>query len=79
MSFHCGYRFFQCESCGRKWKEKSRDAETQSCSICPEGECDGWKTGGVYPSGFEKHPEWKIDKFGNLLVPNLYIGAEEWE
>lgn len=75
MSLHCGYRFFECERCGHTWKEKCRDAETPSCSSCPLEDCHCVNS----PIKNEKHPEWKTDMFGNLIEPNLYIGAEIWE
>ncbi len=78
MSLNCGYRFFEC-SCGKTWKEKCRDAETESSSCCPDTECPSYLTGGIWPIGNEKHPEWKTDMFGNLIEPNLFVGPEPWE
>ena len=73
MSLYCGYRFFECSECGEKWKEKCRDAETESGSGCPECYSFQW------PVKNEKHPEWKTDAWGNLAEPNLYEGPEKWD
>lgn len=56
-----GYRFFSCDECGTHWNEKSRDCRSPSGDICPKcGEIN-------YPWDSEKHPEWPVDKSGNLL------------
>lgn len=56
-----GYRFFSCNECGTHWSEKSRDCRSPSGDICPKcGEIN-------YPWDFEKHPEWLVDKSGNLV------------
>jgi len=56
-----GYRFFHCEDCENYWKEKSRDCESPSDESCPKcGELS-------HPFNSEKHPEWPVDKSGNLV------------
>lgn len=56
-----GYRFFHCSDCENYWKEKSRDCKSPSDETCPKcGELS-------HPFNSEEHPEWPIDKSGNLL------------
>lgn len=56
-----GYRFFSCNECGTHWSEKSRDCSSPSGDICPKcGEIN-------HPNNFEEHPEWSVDKSGNLV------------
>lgn len=79
-----GYRFFHCEDCGLKWKEKCRDAQTPSESYCPLANEDGHPEtygGGVSPCGWEFHPEWPKDKYGEIAIEpdHKYGEMEEWD
>lgn len=56
-----GFRFFECEECGIKWRDVSRDWTSPSIDPCPH--C---LEPGIYMGG-EPHYEWPTDKFGNLL------------
>ena len=59
--FVAGYRFFHCPECSHHWREKSRDCQSPSGDICPKcGEIN-------HPWDSEKHPEWPVDKSGNLI------------
>jgi len=83
---HCGYRYFFCESCKQTWKEKCRDAESLSNSLCPLTEgatpftlCEARLAGGTSPTTYDLQPTWKTDAGGNLVEPNDYIGSEPWD
>lgn len=56
-----GYRFFSCDECGAHWSEKSRDCFSPSGEICPK--CGEF----IRPFNNEEHPEWPVDKSGNLV------------
>jgi len=56
-----GFRFFQCIDCGEEWKEKSRDCLSPSNDTCPSCMAD------TFPHDNEEHPEWRVDKSGNLI------------
>lgn len=56
-----GYRFFSCNECGTHWNEKSRDCRSPSGDICPK--CGEFS----HPFNNEEHPEWPVDKSGNLV------------
>lgn len=56
-----GWRYFMCEECGSHWREKCRDHETPSGSSCIE--CSEF----VAPYRAEPHPEWPVDRSGNLI------------
>ena len=56
-----GWRYFECPACNEQWRSKCRDCETESyefCSNCYEL---------AEPFKSESHPEWPVDKHGNLL------------
>lgn len=55
-----GYREFHCEACHRTWKEATRDCYSHSCETCVCGEQ-------VRLIASEPHPEWPLDKYGNLI------------
>lgn len=55
-----GYRFFECESCGHSWKEKSRDAKSPSGSTCPKCSEES------HPVGHEIDSTISVDEYGNL-------------
>jgi hypothetical protein len=60
-----GYRFFHCDDCNHTWREKCRDVLTPSqsgCEKCCEL-CD--------PCGWASHPEWPVDKHGNLIDDDI--------
>ena len=61
-----GKTFFECDECGHKWWEPSRDCKSMSGSDCPNTSQDH-----VYnfasPVSYEEHPEWPTDNSGNLL------------
>jgi len=56
-----GWRYFHCEDCNHTWREKCRDVETPSQECCEKCvlPCD--------PEGWAYHPEWPLDKYGNLI------------
>lgn len=56
-----GYRFFSCEECGLNWNERTRDCESPSDEACPD--CNELN----HPNDSEQHPEWVVDKSGNLV------------
>lgn len=56
-----GYLFFECANCHFSAKWPSRDWLTPSGLNCPE--CLEWLT----PNGGEAHPEWPVDRSGNLI------------
>lgn len=56
-----GIRFFSCEECGLNWSEKTRDCKSPSDESCPD--CNELNR----PNDFEEHPEWAVDKSGNLI------------
>jgi hypothetical protein len=56
-----GIRFFQCIDCGEEWKEKSRDCHSPSNDTCPSCGSD------VFPHDNEEHPEFPVDRSGNLI------------
>ena len=56
-----GYRFFHCEDCGLEFKGKTRDCLSPSCETCPNCFAD------AHPHSWEDHPEWPLDKSGNLI------------
>lgn len=61
-----GSRYFKCHNCNFEWRDKCRDCESPSGEQCYW--CDDCF---VEPFKFEKHPEWPIDKFGNLMEDSL--------
>jgi len=60
-----GWRYFLCEDCNYIWREKCRDVESPSQSSCisSDEEC----VNSCEPVGWAYHPEWPIDKSGNLI------------
>lgn len=60
-----GWRYFDCETCGTMWKEKSRDCTSPSSVPCKNTECEDMY--GISPFGHVKRYEWPTDKSGNLL------------
>ena len=58
-----GWRYFECSSCGHKWRHASRDAKSPSGELCPQ--CDEWG----HPIRNEIDHTIPVDNFGNLLVP----------
>src|SRR6478672_10012545 len=54
-----GVRFFHCDNCDGRWSERSRDCHSPSVDTCTCGmDCQ--------PVDLEEHPEWAVDKSGNL-------------
>ena len=58
-----GLRFFSCNECGLNWSERTRDCRSPSNESCPS--CNELN----HPNDFEEHPEWSVDKSGNLVKP----------
>lgn len=58
-----GYRFFHCESCETSWVDKSRDCASLSGDGCANPDCLEF----VSPYKHERHDEWPVDLYGNLL------------
>ncbi len=56
-----GYRFYDCEECGHSGKQKTRDCHSPSHEICEKCNSEALITGN------EEHPEWRLDKSGNLI------------
>jgi len=56
-----GWRFYDCHECGHLGKEKSRDCHSLSHETCEMCHSDA----SIVNS--EEHPEWPLDKSGNLL------------
>lgn len=56
-----GFRYFHCDECNRRFWHKTRDCLSPSNETCPECFAD------VSPHDREEHPEWLIDKSGNLV------------
>lgn len=56
-----GCRLFECWDCGKEWEERSRDCHSPFVSTCP----DCWSDN--QPHTCEEHPEWPVDKSGNLI------------
>lgn len=55
-----GYKFFHCQECENYWREESRDCKSPSGESCPK--CGEFS----HPFNNEEHPEWPVDKSGNL-------------
>jgi hypothetical protein len=64
-----GFKFYRCEECGHEWTEKSRDCKSPSMSTCPyfNDDWDRHVTGVGQVTGREEHPEWTVDRSGNLI------------
>lgn len=56
-----GYRFYECDECGYSGKQKTRDCHSPSHELCEKCNSEASIT------GHEEHPEWPVDKSGNLL------------
>lgn len=56
-----GYRFYDCEECGHLGKEKTRDCHSPSHEICEMCHSE------AKIIRHEEHPEWSVDKSGNLI------------
>lgn len=56
-----GIRFFECFDCGISYEEKTRDCFSPSVESCPNCFADN------APFKNEQHPEWPLDKSGNLI------------
>ena len=56
-----GIRFFECFDCGLTYEEKTRDCFSPSVESCPNCFADN------QPFKKEEHPEWPVDKSGNLV------------
>lgn len=56
-----GYRFYDCEECGHSGKQKTRDCHSPSHELCEKCNSEASITGS------EEHPEWPVDKSGNLV------------
>jgi hypothetical protein len=56
-----GYRLYDCEECGYLGKQKTRDCHSPSHELCEKCNSEAPIT------GIEEHPEWPVDKSGNLL------------
>lgn len=56
-----GYRFYDCEECGHLGKEKTRDCHSPSHEICEMCHSE------APIIRHEEHPEWPVDKSGNLI------------
>lgn len=65
-----GYRYFHCDDCNYTWREKCRDVDSpsgSSCQKCLESEDPDVSAFPVSPVGRAYHPEWNVDKNGNLI------------
>lgn len=65
-----GYRFFYCDDCNHTWREACRDVESPSgscCEKCLESEDSHVAVHPIGPCGWAYHPEWPVDKSGNLI------------
>lgn len=67
-----GFRLFACDFCDFTWKDASRDCTSFSGEPCPNSECEDGPGYLFCPIGYERHPEWPMDKFGNLLEGHNY-------
>lgn len=56
-----GFRFYDCYECGHLGKEKSRDCHSPSKETCEMCHSD------AKIINCEEHPEWPVDKSGNLI------------
>lgn len=56
-----GYRLYDCKECGYLGKQKTRDCHSPSHEICEKCNSEASIT------GHEEHPEWPVDKSGNLI------------
>lgn len=56
-----GYRFYECDECGYSGKQKTRDCHSPSHELCEKCNSEASIT------GHEEHPEWPVDKSGNLV------------
>jgi len=56
-----GYRHFECEDCGAKWREKSRDCHSPSGEHCPH--CASF----CPLDESEERLGWEKDAQGNLI------------
>jgi len=58
-----GWRSFQCEECGHRWEEATRDYWSPSGVDCPL--CQGW----TFPSAGAPDLSLPVDSMGNLTLP----------
>lgn len=69
MKSRAGWRIFECDGCGLKWKEKSRDMFSPSGVDC---KCGEWCSA----VGYSTSPPVKTDNNGNLLSYETIILEE---
>lgn len=72
-----GFRFFECDECGRKWKSESRDCLSPSGEICENQDCESIEYGVLTsPYSYEERPEWPTN-CGNLIAGIDYENYKE--
>lgn len=58
----CGYIYYRCFYCYFSWREASKNCYSDKQINCRE--CGYF----VRPTRYERHPEWRLDKNGNIAI-----------
>lgn len=62
-----GWRYFDCEDCGAKFRETCRDHSTASISRCVTEDCPSHAHGGLSPVSSRSDWSVQVDDHGNLI------------
>jgi hypothetical protein len=64
-----GIKFFRCKDCLHEWQMKVANCSSRDGVFCPRMDDNPHPItqGYVRPYDWESHPEWSVDKYGNII------------